>query len=774
MLARARSRARSWRDGAISTRPAANQSTRFDYEPARQAFLVLRTQATYYAVAGVLIAIAAAILATLLVCIHVYDGVTLDNVRRAHRENIALWALDAMPFLFALWGQYTSLKMAKRAGSMVETTTDALRDELEEVQARSQAKTDFFARMSHELRTPINAIIGMSDLILSEDDPEQRQRHAQVIHDSAEGLLVLINDILDFSKIESGGMELDEVAFDLHEVLSGTATLMEGTARKKGLELECDIPEAAPRRVIGDPSRLRQIAINLLGNAIKFTEHGKVALRLRDWSLEAKGAHAIRFEVADTGPGISPAHQERLFEPYRQAPGKSKKGTGLGLAISLELARAMDGSIGLDSSEGQGSTFRVTVRLKPVSSEAAPVDRSEIDLRGQRVLLADADASAGDALARELESHGMVVTRTGDGLDAVQRAQRAQQQGQPFALILADMFLPNLSGEELGRRLKARGDMDDVAIAIMTAAGARGDAKRLNDAGFVGYLSRPVPSEHMGELVRAMLATQRLAPDERRRQGLVTRYDIREGAQETRPVLVVDDSDINREITVSYLEGLGLRVDAVADGASAIHAVRGERYAAVLMDLQLPDRSGDRVTAAIRGLEAPHSRVPILIFTAGASEQQRHRCKDAGADDFVLKPIRRDTLWTKLQPHLESTGTSAPVQAAAGGAAQSDAADINPKLAKVFMGEADDHLDHIDAAIAASIDRETIGRRAHALKSASQHFPPNDLTEAARRLEELANSGDDDAIAAQVESVRSAWKRLRAVLEEATQNGPSG
>ncbi len=710
------------------------------------------------------------ILATLLVCIHVYDGVTIDNIRSAHRNNIALWALDAMPFLFALWGQYTSLKMARRAGSMVETTTDVLREELEQVQARSQAKTDFFARMSHELRNPINAIIGISDLILSEDDPEQRQRHAQVIHESAEGLLVLINDILDFSKIESGGMELDEVAFDLQQVLNGTATLMEGTVRKKGIELECEIPEDAPRRVVGDPSRLRQIVINLLGNAIKFTEQGKVALRLLDWSRTGDDAYAVRFEVADTGPGISPANQERLFEPYSQAPGKSEKGTGLGLAISLELARAMDGTIEIDSAEGEGTTFRVTVRLRPVASEAAPVDRSEIDLRGKRVLLADSDASAADALARELESHGMVVTRTGDGLEALRLAQQAAQAEQPFALILADMFLPYLSGEALGRRLKARSDMDAVCIAIMTAAGARGDAKRLSNAGFSGYFSRPLPSEHMGELVRAMLATQKMAPAERRRQGLVTRYNIREGAPEKRPVLVVEDSDINREITVSYLEGLGLRVETAVDGDSAIEAARHSCYAAVLMDLQLPDKAGDRVTAAIRRLPEPHGSVPVLIFTAGATEQERQWCTEAGADDFVLKPIRRDTLWSKLQPHLESTGTSAPVQAAAGDAAQSDAARIDPRLAQVFIGEADDHLKHLDAAIAATIDRETIARRAHALKSASQHFPSNDLTEAARRLEEGVKRGDDDAIPAQVDSVRRAWQGLRQVLEEAIQS----
>jgi len=747
---------------------------RFDSEAGRQAFELLRSRATSYAVIGVLIAIVAVIAATVLVCGYVYDALSVETIIIAHRDNIALWGLDAMPFVFAIWGQYVSLKMAYEAGDVVDDAAQDLQQCLDEARASSQAATDRFARVSHELRSPINAIIGMSDLVLSEPDPEQRRHHAQVIRDSAAGLLSLVNDILDYSKIEAGYMELDAVEFDLHDTIKSAAALLDQTARGKGLHLECTVADTVPRRVGGDPGRLRQIVINLLSNAIKFTERGWVAVRVTGADAPPNGGHLVQFEIADTGLGIDAADQPYLFEPYRQASGSKTQGTGLGLSITRELVRTMGGSIDVESNPGRGSAFRFDVQLRPASTETV-VDRSEIELDGRRVLVADPDPGGRASLERHLRELGMEVTTVADGEEGKRVATAAAEADQPFDLVLADMFLPELSGEELGRLLKQRPYGDHTVCAIMTAAGARGDAKRCSEAGFAGYLTHPIPTEYLGELVAAMIATQQLPETERRRQGLVTRYHVRAPVRHTDPVLVVDDSEINREIAVGHLDALGVSSDTVASGEEAIEALRDNKYAAVLLDLQLPDVDGDRVVKTIREFDAPHGDVPVLMLTAGVTDSERQRCSDAGADEFVVKPIERDHLWSALAPRLTRDVERTSSDKREARRLQTPRPSINPRLARMFLQEAEDRLDEIrSAAKSSSIDRDRIQRHAHTLKSASCHFPENELTDAAARLERIAPVGHDYAIQAQIAAVESAWDKLRPQLQSVVEKAQAG
>ncbi|WP_070989052.1 hybrid sensor histidine kinase/response regulator [Halofilum ochraceum] len=730
----------------------------FDYETAAQVFRVLRARATLYAVVGTLIAIIAVVLATLLVCVHVYDGITTNNIMLAHRENIAIQALDAMPFLFTWWGQYASSKMAAEAGSMVERRTDDLKQELADARFTAQAKTDFFARMSHELRTPINAIVGMSELVMNTDDPEQRRHHAQVIHDSAYGLLTLVNDVLDFSRIEAGRMELDDVGFDLYDHLNGTATLLDQQARAKGLRLVSLIPPDTPRRVVGDPGRLRQIVINLVGNAIKFTSEGEVVLAVKRWEALEAGGVRIRVEVADTGTGIPAEAQERLFEPYSRVGTETIEGTGLGLSITRDLVAAMDGEIGVDSEPGVGSVFWFEIQLGAARApdREGPAPR----LRGRKVLLADPDADQRTALASQLRTLGMWVTQAGDGVEAMQMALRAAADGTPYDLLLAELFLPCLSGEELGRRLKRRPETCSTSLAIMTATGARGDAKRLNEAGFAGYLTRPIPPENLEELVQAILATHALPEAERRRQGLVTRYHVEETYPHAavQPVLVVDDSAINREITLHHLSRLGIDADQVDTGARAVEAVGSRDYAAVLMDLRLPDMHGAEAIQTIRRNGAAQAAPPILVLTAGATTEERERCEQAGIEAFMTRPLEGDGLRSALAPWIGARVDSTNEPDAAAMRAP------DPKLARVFVQEADERIGAMRTVLAGNADLDVLGRHAHTIGSTSRHFPGTELTDIARQIEARANAGDLDGVRAEFPDLETAWSTLRADL----------
>jgi len=750
----------------ISSRRAV-QRPLSDHEAAIHVFSVLRARASRYAFTGTLIAAAAVVVATLLVCLQVLDGITINNIIRAHSNNMAMWALDAMPLLFAWWGQYASWKMADAAGSMVETRTDDLRRELEEARYTAQAKTDFFARMSHELRTPINAIIGMSELLLEADDPQQRQHHGAVIRDSAQGLLSLINDVLDFSRIEAGRMELDDVEFDLHDNLNGAAALLDQTARAKGIRLVCLVPPDAPRRVSGDPGRLRQIVINLVGNAIKFTDEGEVVLSLRHWERLEDGSHRLSIEVADTGIGITRAEQANLFEPYRQASGNAKGGTGLGLSITLELVRAMEGEITVESEPGTGTVFRFSAHVGATAAAPGTQEQS-VELRGKRVLLLDPDEAMRASLADQLRALGMQVDTAADGVEAMKRILVGARDGNPFDVLLADMFAPHLSGEELGRRVKARRETRSTCVAIITTAGARGDAKRLNDAGFAGYLTRPIPPEHLDELLRAIVATGTMTEAERHRRGLVTRYHARGGGDDERPVLVVDDSEINREITLGQLARLSIPGEAAATGDAALDAARSGRYAAILLDLQLGDTSGIEVIGRIRALGGSAGAVPVLVLTAGATADERRRCAQAGASDLLLKPIDSERLGAAIAAHA-ATGGAAPGPApdADEAAAEPHGATLSPELARVFLREASGRLEQMRAAITDPLDRETVARNAHALKSASQHFPGSEFTHAAQTLERLALESDAASVRTQQMELERCWEALRAQLESA-------
>ena len=735
----------------------------------REDLLLLREKASKYALYGVLIAGASVVIATLLVSYVMTDAISLEGIILAQTSNIALWTVDAMPFIFAMWGQYASRRMAHEAEEVVQTKTQTLREALTKADFTSKAKSDFFAKMSHELRTPINGIIGMSDLVLETKLTKDQHRHLDIIKSSASGLLTLINDLLDFSKIEAGKLVLEEIEFDPRDCIEKSATLLAQQAHAKGLALTNLIQSDVPTRLRGDPGRLRQIVINLLGNAIKFTHAGEVVLSVKKLPDESGDRVRLRVEVADTGIGMSAKDQTKLFQPYSQAGTSTSRhygGTGLGLTISKDLVEAMGGEIGVNSREGKGSVFWFTAEFrKPaVMNEAVPTTR--VDLRGLRVLVADGNIPARVTLVDQLKALGLEVQSIGNGTAALQMIRSAAGTDFSFDLVLMDMFLPNLSGEELGHELKAHGETCDTVLVILTSAGVRGDAQRLNQAGFAGYFGKPIPPEDLRDALKAVMATRDMDEPERQRAGLVTKYTLSGMRRKLARLLLVDDSTVNLEIMQKMLSRLGHTTDVAENGRAAITAATSEDYGLILMDLHLPDISGIEAIEAIRALPGALARTPIAVLTAGASDEEIARCRALEVGDFLVKPLDSNVLVEALKRYritpvtVTETADTPPPEKPAVPAPASSEATPDPKLVEIFTKEATQRLASLHEALATG-DASRAAREAHTLKSSSAYFKAEAMHEAAARIEEMANNGQLDQTKPVLEKLEQSYARLR-------------
>jgi signal transduction histidine kinase/CheY-like chemotaxis protein len=736
----------------------------------REDLLLLREKASKYALYGVYIAITSVVIATLLVSYFMVDAITIEGIILAQTSNIALWTVDAMPFLFAIWGQYASHRMAREADNFVQTKTQSLREALTKADFTSKAKSDFFAKMSHELRTPINSIIGMSDLVLETNLTGEQRRHIDIIKSSASGLLTLINDLLDFSKIEAGKLELEEIEFDLRDCVEKSATLLAQQAHAKGLVLTNLIQNDVPARLLGDPGRLRQVIINLLGNAIKFTHTGEVVLSVKKLPDESVDRLRLRVEVADTGIGLSAKEQARLFQPYHQAGAATARrygGTGLGLTISKELVEAMGGQIGVKSQEGKGSVFWFTADFrKPVAADIAPAP-AQVELKGLRVLVADGNIPVRIALVDQLMALGMEVQSIGNGAAALQMIRAAAGSAFRFDLVLVDMFLPNLSGEELGGEVMSHPDTRDTVLVILTSAGVRGDAQRLNQLGFAGYFGKPIPPENLQDALRAVMATRDMDEQERQRSGLITKYTLSGVRRNPTRLLLVEDSDVNREIMQKMLAKLGYAADIAENGGVAIQAATHDDYGLILMDLHLPDISGIEAIEAIRALPDTRAKVKIAVLTAGATDGETARCRALGVSDFLTKPLDSSVLADVLKRYQitpASTIEDAPppdALAAASSGAKKPVPDL--KLVEIFVNEATQRLASLREALASN-DGQRAAREAHTLKSSSAYFQAGDMHDAAARLEEMADKGQLGQAQPVLKKLEEAYARLRDSL----------
>jgi len=649
----------------------------------------------------------------------------------------------------------------------------AMREARDLAERVARARSAFLANMSHEIRTPMNAVLGFVELVLDTELAPEQRRALELVRTSSEALLTILNDILDYSKIEAEHLELESIPFDLPKVVHATATLLAVRAREKHLELTVDVPPDVPQMVRGDPTRLRQVLMNLIGNAIKFTEQGEVDVSASIIQRDGDRA-AVQFRVRDTGIGISEDQLGTIFQEFTQADASMTRrygGTGLGLAISRRLVALMAGELAVTSEVGRGSEFSFALTF-PLEAGAQATARAAVSLGGRRLLVVDDNETNRRIVRDMLGAEGMAVheaSRADAGLEALRRAARART---PYDLAILDAQMPDQDGFELATAIRADRALTATRLLILTSAGQRGDGERCRQLGIQAYLTKPIARADLVEAVGTVLAGTASAPGA---ADLVTRHSIAESRHALR-ILLAEDNAVNQQVATAMLLKRGHHVDVASNGREAVDAVAREPYDVILMDIQMPEMDGFEATEQIRGLPQGRS-LPIIALTAHALSGERERCLARGMSGYLAKPFKAHDLFAAVEGRGAQPADTAATRAPAVDLAafrrtmeEAGAADAVDGILETFVATLPQRLEALVAA-AGGTEAEPLHRAAHAFKSAAGTIGAGHLAALLEEMERAAQGGDLAGARDKLEHVRGEAQAALDYIRTATKGG---